>query len=839
MIIILFNNFLFFNYKLNMKKLYLKEIHNILSLSKNKKGIKINDLYKVYPYTISYELFQKIINEDELIKKLKDNIIIMDENYFTTQSYLEFEEEHYNTNYLKTLFKEEANSMISIYKLLVDYPKLTYQQISNEIFKLYNIKKDIKQVSHYCMELLKIKLITSSQINTNEKINQINCVKDVYIESRNNNNNNNQSKKDNYQKLEKNNLLFDNKLCHYPQNIFNINENSILSGNKFFLSNRFSFIIDENEIKNNILFHLLLNKEKGLTANEICLLCDFIGREKSLNSIIVSLEDKKEISHKVLREGKKMEFVYFIIDQNKIDSRIKYLVNFYKNNHIHGKKQNNNEIMTKKNIEIEDNENNNIIQIKNENNILNINNNQTNFENFEELNSIDYEFILNIMKEKKLNIDLNNTSESKRKNISSYISFIEPKRNFSSSAYNRYIFIMNKVRSEKVLTLNDIKQLILEILEKTKDFVIDRKTLKRILLDLEKMKTIKLLKYELTMKNIHQSYLNEKEEIKQEKIIALRRDINENEPSLIKYITEKIKPQKKSLLNNNQKLINTNKKIKKKKEDPIQDMINNMISNSKISFKERNIDLLINVLEKILNKDKNIKIWKIELMKKLKMNYSLKTHIQKLYKTQFNNYDYPKKIFSYFESYTPSDIIIPKYMIRKKIKQHDLKSIDDGIIKETNLFKYMSNDYQKKIFKNEMKENKYFKTENSLFNNFILNKEINNNEIKENFIKKKRKFDDGFIGNTIKFDYKKWNKEIDINELLKNIYSLPGITFSKLKKRLHTGIDNSGIQAEILLYLCKMGIINIENKKNNKDFISINDDSILNITENFNLLIDI
>ena len=69
------------------------------------------------------------------------------------------------------------------------------------------------------------------------------------------------------------------------------------------------------------------------------------------------------------------------------------------------------------------------------------------------------------------------------------------------------------------------------------------------------------------MKNIHQSYLNEKEEIKQEKIIALRRDINENEPSLIKYITEKIKPQKKSLLNNNQKLINTNKKIKKKKKN--------------------------------------------------------------------------------------------------------------------------------------------------------------------------------------------------------------------------------------------------------------------------------
>ena len=51
------------------------------------------------------------------------------------------------------------------------------------------------------------------------------------------------------------------------------------------------------------------------------------------------------------------------------------------------------------------------------------------------------------MKEKKLNIDLKNSSKKKKKNISSYISFIEPKRNFSSSAYNRYIFIMNKVRS--------------------------------------------------------------------------------------------------------------------------------------------------------------------------------------------------------------------------------------------------------------------------------------------------------------------------------------------------------------------------------------------------------
>ena len=76
--------------------------------------------------------------------------------------------------------------------------------------------------------------------------------------------------------------------------------------------------------------------------------------------------------------------------------------------------------------------------------------------------------------------------------------------------------------------------------------------------------------------------------------------------------------------------------------------------------------------------------------------------------------------------------------------------------------------------------------------------------------------------------------------MIKLIYSLPGITFVKLKKKLHIGIDNSGIQAQILLYLCKMGIISIYNSKNNnKDCIFINDDSSLNITENFNLLIDI
>ena len=92
----------------------------------------------------------------------------------------------------------------------------------------------------------------------------------------------------------------DKKILHFDKK-------ELMSENKLFLSNRFSFIVDENEIKNNVLFHLLVNKDKGLTGNEICLLCDFIGREKTISKIIVGLEKEGNIMHKVLREGKKME----------------------------------------------------------------------------------------------------------------------------------------------------------------------------------------------------------------------------------------------------------------------------------------------------------------------------------------------------------------------------------------------------------------------------------------------------------------------------------------------------------------------------------------------------
>jgi hypothetical protein len=312
------------------------------------------------------------------------------------------------------------------------------------------------------MKLIKKQLIKNNQINSIEKINELNNVENIYnnIEKINfnlikenekkinNNNNNNILTK---------NINFDYKLCFYPKNILKLEKNEILSTNKFFISNRFSFIIDKSEIKNNIFFHLLLNKEKGLTTNEICLLCDFIGREKTLNKLMLSLEDKNEITHKIMREGKKMEFLYFCKDENKIDEFVKKLVNYYNNFN----KENSN-LKTEKNI-VNNNENNNEIIQKNsiENNLLNEIQVFINNEILEDLNEIDYNFILNLMKENKLKITTENNN-SKHINICLYILTIEQKmkKYFNSNIYNRYIFILNQIQTKKVLTLNELKQLI-------------------------------------------------------------------------------------------------------------------------------------------------------------------------------------------------------------------------------------------------------------------------------------------------------------------------------------------------------------------------------------------
>ena len=827
-----------------MKKFHLKQILNNLSLSKFKKGICLEELFKIHPFSINFDLFKNLIlNEKNFIVFENENKIYLKDSYYQTQNFLLFEQEHYNIIYLKTLFKEETNIIINIYKLLIDYPKITYQKICSEIFRLYNIKKDIKQISHYCMKLIKKQLIKNNQINSIEKINELNNVEKIYnniekinydsiketLEKKNNINNNNNN-------ILTKNINFDYKLCQFPKNILKIQPNEKLSLNKFFISNRFSFIIDNSEIKNNIFFHLLLNKEKGLTTNEICLLCDFIGREKTLNKLMLSLEEKNEIAHKVMREGKKMEFLYFCKDENKIDNYVKNLVDYYNNYN-----SDSNEIKNFKNVSNDDN-----IQIKNEeqnekntfeNNLLNEIQVFINNEILEDLNEIDYNFILNLMKENNLKITTQNEN-SKHINICLYILTIEQKmkKYFNSNIYNRYIFILNQIQTKKVLTLNELKQLILELLEKKKDYMIDRKTLKRILFSLEKMKLIKISKFELTMKSMLQTYLNEKEEIKQEKIIALRRDINENDQNIINNIIERIKPQKKSIQKNN----NLIKKFSD--DDPIKNKINNLIANSKINLKQKNIFVLFNKIKEIYNNHKINKFdLKISFMK-LRRNNAIKNFSEKIFEKKdlkSEEKNFYMNINNYLEESQINNFIIPSYILNKKIQKNNFNFYDnDNFMNNFNLF---SDDYYKKLLKNKIKQNNQINFD--IFQKKILNHfDIKN--FSENFLSKKRKFND--LNNRIKYYGKfryepkkkikncRWDKIFEMNQLIEIIYRIPGITLNKLKQNLQIGIERDGLINEFIEFLCNLNILKIFEKDN-----FIYDDTCLYIGNNFNLFVDV
>lgn len=876
-----------------MKKLHLKEIHNTLSISKNKLGISLDFLYKSHPYQISFDIFSDLILKDKYIEIDKNKKVKLKAEYYSTNDYTIFEEKHYNSSYLKTLFKEETNTIkLCIYKLLVDSPQLTYQQISSEMLHLYGIALDIKQVSHYCMELMKIKLIISNQSSTIEKINQINQVSFEY----------NDRHKLDYKLTNhnggcvRNNITFDYRLSHDPLNILHFDKNELMSENKLFLSNRFSFIVDENEIKNNVLFHLLINKDKGLTGNEICLLCDFIGREKTINKIIVGLEKEGKIIHKVLREGKKMEFVYFIINTQNIDEKIKRLVEFYLNEHNncfqHKCIANNEETINKNHInnisldkinnsnnridnglkltkDKELNEKRNIHQnttFNNDNisgyyinNIFPINsiNNQNNIStgsniiqkttidesilipssvnHFEKLNEEDYLFIKNSLNENKIDKTINEEilPETQKKTIMMFLSsYIESTKNFSNSAYNRYIFIINQVREKKVLTLNDVKHLILTDLEKEKDYIIDRKTIKRIFINLQKMKLIKIMKFELTMKNTKQSYLHEKDEIRQEKLIALRRDLDENDQNMLEDIMERLKPPKKSI---------DETKIAKveKQNDPIKEEIEKIKQqaegNITINEIQRNITIFVMKVGKILGElKKNYnKGMYYEVFIKIMRFCSVKKHVELLYERKDilsiknnNSSEQIEKLYTYIEGSIPSNIIVPKYIKSKLISHNDVKCTTENSDRNNDLFKYYSNNYTKNLLRNI---------------HFEFNKETNtikkgNNEI--NLLNKKRKFEDGFgIINKNKFDFKRWNKLIDIYELVKEIYFIPGITFRKLKKKMHLSNEYDGAETEILLYLHKMGIIIIENK--NTSSKQIIDTSSISIDPNYKLFIEI
>ena len=190
------------------------------------------------------------------------------------------------------------------------------------------------------------------------------------------------------------------------------------------------------------------------------------------------------------------------------------------------------------------------------------------------------------------------------------------------------------------------------------------------------------------MRNLARKYLNSKEEIKQEKIIALHRSSNINDKQLYNKAIEKLKPNKK--LENKIDNIEEIKEIKKIIENKnLNKLINNVIdkNNDKIiiNLKTKLFIPRYNILNKIENKRKiNLKKEYDVFFKKLRQNKIINNYLNKLYNYKnkdndiINEYKNDEFIENYYknnnynfssliqqDSSNYSNILIPKYIMDK------------------------------------------------------------------------------------------------------------------------------------------------------------------------------
>ena len=828
-----------------MKKFIKSQLKSILTTSSNRQGISLEKIEKSFPYDNLNDKLESILNEDKDVMKIKLNtkentknsyIYKLNDDYIKSKDFEIMERKKYNLDYLSSLFKEAE--IINIYKLIKDHDKITYQQIGNYLNKIYDLKKDIKQVSHYCLIIVKINQILSYQPVTVEKFNKSNIVANGYLKFLKENENI-FKKNNNNEKMKKNN------------NITKMNKNA----NLFKLLTR-SFVIDDNEIKNIIMFHLYLNKEKeGVSANELYVSCDFIRREKILNKIISYMENESSISHKALRKGKIMEFLYHITDEGKVPPRIKYLVSYFKkilSKHSNETKSNKNLIKenNKSIVPIKNNENENqdtkkkySIEIKskiNINSIDNINNfdykndkeeeedenNKSNsniknniFLESEILNKEDYNFILDKLKEKDKKIIKGDDINIMRKNIINYISNIEKNKNVSLSSYNRYIFILNLLYQKKVLSLVEIKHHISKELEHNKDFVIDRKTIRRLLTTLEKIGLVKITRYELTMRNLSHKYLNAKDEIKQEKIIAVHRDVDINDNLFYNKAIEKLKPNKKIETKNDDDENEIKKMIGNKS---LNKLINNVIekNNNKIiiNLKTKLFIPIYNILKKIEAKRKiNYKNEFSLLIQKLRQNLKSFNYINNLYHQNnkeneiINNYKNDNFIENYYnntnynysslikeESSNYGNIIIPTYIMDKYHNYNKAVFVENS---DEQTDRLILNEFEKPILSIK---SKYYMDENNFEpeNDENINKNINEN----NLLVGNKRYRDIKLKDT-PFGIKNPNKNVLINEILEIICNLPGVTIKTLRKMLNINSNNFYVEKNIITYMINMGLL--------------------------------
>jgi hypothetical protein len=771
-----------------MKKYFLKDLRKELSKLKNKNGINIFE-YQWFPALDTKTIITLIKSDRNLV--FENPVVKLIETYFLEEEYSNFENEIYNFKYITNLFKEQANTnILQIYKLIHDHETLNYIDISKLLEQLVKIKLDIKQVAHYCKELKILNLI-KSDLNASNNNERLISIKDFSY-----------SEKDDLNLPEGN--LKDTTGCiekiSNPNELLDLtpNEELFLKNNDFIekpvLDNRFTFLCDDNNIQNNILFHLAL-REKGLTLNQITLLVGMLGREKCIGRVLTYMTKEGSIKHKAMRDGKKYEYQYFINPDFEISKSLQFYVNYYKN------------FVPAQDL---------AVPIKIENNENEFQPNKK-FSDLIELNENDYEFIIEIIRRnfqfKKVKEKYDLVDRSNKLNI--LLDFFNSisvcaNKSFSNISFNRYLFCLNMINLKEILSAIDLKHLIVTQLENGKP-TIDRKTLRKILANLSKLGLIQILEYEVIMKNKEYDYVKKKE-LSQTKSFAIRRDIE---------ITENLREKLENELKTNKP-----KKLEKEEDFPVKEE-NIEKSPEKINKFTRDTLRLIEIVIKFEEKRNNRDMFRVFLFKLKKMTF-IKEHLREI----FNEQDKGDEIYLHeiIENKSFPKVIMPKYLTNKLLTKpvynnYTSMQVDEpedtlntaksfntsSLINFTETIKVWNNNGL-----NELNETEYEFAQKTFKINEkdrLINPSIQNNP------------EDDLIYNKLTFLKKKrtrgkFEKKPELLNILNNIYFTPKITIKKLRNSFPS---NHEACIDFLMYFKKQGFLNISRKNDNEISFQLND----------------
>jgi hypothetical protein len=851
-----------------MRTFLTKAIRKELSRFRHKNGVKITDFFEKFkslPGCVGLDLnfMKKLLESDKNIKiDTSTTTIRLEDEYLKGSEFSQFENELYNYKYITNLFKEENNvNILAIYRIICDNNEMNYLDISKSLEALCsNIKLDIKQVAHYCKELKLMNLIKSDLniANNNERIItrkgiSYDTTESVLPEPTN-------SDEENLiEKMPINTKSTSLSTVRNPFTVLELSENDIafIKGNdfidKYVLDNRFTFTVDDDSIQNNILFHLALkDNSRGLTLNEITLLLGMLGREKCIGRVLNNMVKDKLLMHKAIRDGKKYEYQYFINDEKELAPNIKYYLDLYlttKTSKVTKPHTLSNKADQPTPIKKEASSHDKAKKKDNE---------------FVELNDIDFKYIVDLIAKDPNYLSLNNKYKETNFNENKFnilldffnsISSITANKSFSNISFNRYLFCLNMIREKVQLSSIDLKHLIVEKLENKKDYIIDRKTLKKILVNLESLGMIKILEYEITMKNKEYSYVK-KDEIKQSKVVILSRDV-ELTSELLDEIEGDLKTNKPKKVSSSVLKMEdypessyTPSKLEVKAESTPQDDLIHMpdldmdidMEDLKITSRERNVRELVGKLVKLEEKYNNKDMIKVFFFKLKKM-----TFLTKNIKEIFNFNKNPEEILLHeiLENKALSKVIIPRYLAEKYISRNthnnisnnrysgtidnlindnDLMDIDDGgMDNETHLRKFTSFNANELINLNETIKlwNKSGLNKPTDADIALVSNKLMTSSEKDLFIKPKQdpiaEGTDVYKSLTMlkrkKGKSGKFDRKADLMNILSKIYFTPKITIKKLRNSFPS---NHEACIDFLMYFKKHGLLNISKKNDNE-----------------------